>query len=95
MSFNQYIFSMNFSTNRRTKPAYDKSAAAPAVDNHIRSRGALRHLVAICSVLLISTALAQRMAACACGCGIYEVGTSSMMPTGAGAETYFDYDYQD
>jgi hypothetical protein len=33
--------------------------------------------------------------ACACGCGIYEVGTSSMMPTGAGVETFFDYDYQD
>ena len=33
--------------------------------------------------------------ACACGCGIYEVGTSSMIPTGTGIETFFDYDYQD
>jgi hypothetical protein len=33
--------------------------------------------------------------ACACGCGIYEVGTSSMIPTGSGITTYIDYDYQD
>jgi len=33
--------------------------------------------------------------ACACGCGIYEVGTNSMIPTGTGIETFFDYDYQD
>jgi len=33
--------------------------------------------------------------ACACGCGIYEVGTSSMIPDGAGVETFVDYDYQD
>ena len=32
---------------------------------------------------------------CACGCGIYEVGTSSMLPTGSGIMTYVDYDYQD
>jgi hypothetical protein len=33
--------------------------------------------------------------ACACGCGIYEVGTSSMLPTGSGITTFLDYDYQD
>jgi hypothetical protein len=33
--------------------------------------------------------------ACACGCGIYEVGTSSMLPMGPGIMTYFEYDYQD
>ena len=45
---------------------------------------------------LSSFLLAPRGArACACGCGIYEVGTSSMIPTGAGIETFFDYDYQD
>jgi hypothetical protein len=33
--------------------------------------------------------------ACACGCGIYEVGTSSMFPTGSGVMAYADYAYQD
>jgi len=33
--------------------------------------------------------------ACACGCGIFEVGTSSMLPKGAGGTAYFEYDYQD
>src|ERR1700722_5427608 len=33
--------------------------------------------------------------ACACGCGIFEVGTSSMLPRGTGGTAYFEYDYQD
>lgn len=33
--------------------------------------------------------------ACACGCGVFAVGTSSMLPTGAGGTAYLDYDYQD
>jgi hypothetical protein len=33
--------------------------------------------------------------ACACGCGIFEVGTSSMLPAGGGGTVYFEYDYQD
>jgi hypothetical protein len=33
--------------------------------------------------------------ACACGCGIFEVGTRSMLPEGTGLTVYFDYDYQD
>jgi hypothetical protein len=32
---------------------------------------------------------------CACGCGIYEVGTSSMIPTDSGIMSFVDYDYQD
>jgi hypothetical protein len=33
--------------------------------------------------------------ACACGCGIFEVGTSSMIPSGKGGTAYFEYDFQD
>ena len=33
--------------------------------------------------------------ACACGCGIFEVGTASMLPHGAGGMIYVEYDYQD
>lgn len=33
--------------------------------------------------------------ACACGCGIFEVGTRSMLPVGTGLTTYVQYAYQD
>jgi hypothetical protein len=32
--------------------------------------------------------------ACACGCGVFEVGTSSMLPRGPGGTVYLEYDYQ-
>jgi hypothetical protein len=32
---------------------------------------------------------------CACGCGIFDVGTSEMFPTGANVMTYLETDYQD
>ena len=33
--------------------------------------------------------------ACACGCGVFDVGTSGMLPTGAGGMAFLNYDYQD
>ncbi len=33
--------------------------------------------------------------ACACGCGVFDVGTSSMFPNGAGGMAFLQYDYQD
>jgi len=33
--------------------------------------------------------------ACACGCGVFDVGTSSMFPQGAGGMAFLSYDYQD
>jgi len=33
--------------------------------------------------------------ACACGCGVFDVGTSSMFPNGQGGMAYLQYDYQD
>src|ERR1017187_6690244 len=32
--------------------------------------------------------------ACACGCGVFDVATSSMFPQGAGGTAYINYDYQ-
>ncbi len=32
---------------------------------------------------------------CACGCGIFEVGTSSMFPSGEGGMAFVNYDFQD
>jgi hypothetical protein len=33
--------------------------------------------------------------ACACGCGVFDVGTSQMFPTDKGGMVFLDYDYQD
>jgi hypothetical protein len=33
--------------------------------------------------------------ACACGCGVFDVGGSSMLPAGEGGMAYLNYDYQD
>jgi hypothetical protein len=33
--------------------------------------------------------------ACACGCGVFDVGTSSMLPDGPGGMVFLQYDYQD
>ena len=33
--------------------------------------------------------------ACACGCGVFDVATSSMFPTGPGIMFFVNYDYQD
>jgi len=32
--------------------------------------------------------------ACACGCGVFDVGGQSMLPTGAGGMAFVQYDYQ-
>jgi hypothetical protein len=32
---------------------------------------------------------------CACGCGIFDVGTSTMLPSGQGGMGYLEYDFQD
>jgi hypothetical protein len=33
--------------------------------------------------------------ACACGCGVFDVATSSMLPEGPGGMLFFDYDFSD
>jgi hypothetical protein len=37
----------------------------------------------------------QPIYACACGCGVFDVGTSTMLPLGTGGVAYLQYDYQD
>lgn len=36
----------------------------------------------------------ETMHACACGCGVFEVGTSSMLPDGPGGMAFLELDYQ-
>ncbi len=33
--------------------------------------------------------------ACACGCGVFDVGTSSMLPQGPGGMVFAEYDFMD
>jgi hypothetical protein len=33
--------------------------------------------------------------ACACGCGVFQVGTGTMMPTASGGRVWLEYDYLD
>ena len=45
---------------------------------------------------LLAGVLAPAVAhACACGCGVFDVATSSMFPNGPGGMAYLQYDYQD
>lgn len=45
---------------------------------------------------LLATLLApENVRACACGCGVFDVGTSSMLPTDQGGMAFLDFDYQD
>jgi hypothetical protein len=46
--------------------------------------------------LALAATLAPRpVAACACGCGVFDVGTSSMFPDGQGAMLFVENDYMD
>jgi hypothetical protein len=53
------------------------------------------------SLPLASLGLASVLAApvaawgCACGCGVFDVGTSTMLPDGPGGNAFVEYDYQD
>jgi hypothetical protein len=45
---------------------------------------------------LLAVTLAPGAAfACACGCGVFDVATSSMLPQGPGGMAFLEYDYQD
>jgi hypothetical protein len=49
-------------------------------------------LTSALSILILCPGLVR---ACACGCGIFEVGTGTMLPEGKGGLVYFEYDFQD
>lgn len=51
--------------------------------------------VKIISASLAVVLIPQAGRACACGCGIFDVGTSSMFPTSRGGMAFLNYGYQD
>jgi hypothetical protein len=60
----------------------------------------MRHAVALSPLLLSPLVFCAGLApsqalACACGCGVFDVGTSSMFPTGEGTTVFLGFDYQD
>jgi hypothetical protein len=51
---------------------------------------------AVATAALLTAALVPSAAlACACGCGVFDVGTASMLPSGPGGMIFQNYDYQD
>ena len=44
---------------------------------------------------LVAALLPQAGWACACGCGVFDVGTSWMLPSGQGGMAFLNYDFQD
>jgi hypothetical protein len=53
----------------------------------------MRRIALFLSVLSLSLFAASEAQACACGCGVFAVGTSSLLPTGAGGTAFLEYDY--
>ena len=48
------------------------------------------------AVVFAATVIAPAAAfACACGCAIFDVGTSSLLPSGPGGTAFFEYDFLD
>src|SRR5271170_1203790 len=45
--------------------------------------------------LLVGMLAPSVVHACACGCGVFDVATSSMFPQGEGGMAFLQYDYQD
>jgi len=45
--------------------------------------------------LLAGMLTPEMVHACACGCGVFDVGTSSMFPGNGNGMVFLQYDYQD
>jgi len=64
------------------------------------SRGGAGSAAVIISMLVFPLAFSialtpGRAWACACGCGVFEVGTANMFPSGQGGTAWLEYDFQD
>lgn len=51
--------------------------------------------LASCAIALAMLASVRSARGCACGCDIFDVGTSSMFPNQPGGMVFVDYDFQD
>ena len=46
-------------------------------------------------ILLVGMLAPSLVRACACGCDVFDIGSSAMLPTGAGGMAFVQYGYQD
>jgi hypothetical protein len=53
----------------------------------------MKRLFWLCLLAFAAGFLPAAAFACACGCGVFSVGTSSLFPGGSGASAYLEYDY--
>ena len=44
-------------------------------------------------LLVLACLIPAESLACACGCGIFDIGTSAMLPTQEGGRTFLEYDF--
>ena len=61
---------------------------------HRRSGPAFRHAAAATLVAAVAL-LSGKALACACGCAVFDVGTSSLLPSGPGGTVFAEYDFLD
>ena len=52
----------------------------------------MRMIAQLISIICLATIMPRAGWACACGCGIFDVGTGTMIPTGKGGVVWFEYD---
>lgn len=53
----------------------------------------MRPFLSVLSALALYAFALTEASACACGCGVFSVGTSSLLPNGAGGTAFLEYDY--
>ena len=51
--------------------------------------------LAACVIVLVMLTTIRTASGCACGCDVFDVGTSSMFPNHPGGMVFVDYDFQD
>ena len=57
---------------------------------------AARAQMRVAGFVCVATFLVPSLAsACACGCAVFDVGTSSLLPSGPGGTVFFEYDFLD
>ena len=54
-----------------------------------------RVLILLICIFLLQGSIQSVVWACACGCQIFDIGTSSMFPSGRGGTAFIDYDFMD
>jgi hypothetical protein len=71
------------------------AALSPLRDVHLRLHrfcSSVGHLFPAVGLLILLTP--KFVWACACGCSIFDVGTPSLVPNGAGGTVWLEYDFQ-